>query len=147
MGWFAGRLSRALWTKPIAYPSNLKHFRVIVSENGLHHSWTKDHLLSLHALPLASLSTLSVVRREVHPRIENNIPLYDAVVDDVLALKPVSREFVDRLRGAKSLTHLECDWWAWNISDLKVVLESCPNLEVRHCRAVHLIAPKPMLHV
>jgi hypothetical protein len=111
-----------------------------VSENGLHHSWTKDHLLSLHAIPFASLATLSVIRQEMHPRIENNTPIYDAVVDDVLALKPVPKELVDKLRTATSLTCLECDWWAWTISDLKVVLENCPNLEVRgFSRTVHWI--------
>ena len=65
------------------------------------------------------------------PHIENAVPVYDMVLDDVLALKPMPREFLNKVKDARSLTKLECDWWSWSIQDLKVVLESCPNLEVR----------------
>jgi hypothetical protein len=102
----------------------------VISENGPHHSWTKDHLLSLNAIPFESLVSLSVVRREMLPRIEGSVPVYDMALDDVLALKPVPSDFLNKMKEAKSLTRFECDWWAWSIPDLKVVLESCPNLEV-----------------
>ena len=130
-----GRLSRSLWTKPSDFPATLQHLRIVISETGPHHSWTTDHLLSLHALPVESLSGLSVVRREAFPRLENGIPTSQAIVDDIFALKPVPREFVEKMRYARSLTTFQNDWWAWNIADLKVVLESCPNLEVGTLRS------------
>jgi hypothetical protein len=90
----------------------------------------KDHLQSLHALPFETLRRLSIVRREALPRLQNGVPAFDFVADDVVALKPVPKEFLDNLQDARSLVSFECDWWCWSIADLKVVLESCPRLEV-----------------
>ena len=129
-------MSRSLWTKLDAFPPGLKNFRIVISETGPHHSWMKDHLKSLHALPFESLRGLSVVRREPPPRLQNGVPGYAFITDDVVALKPVPKEFLDKMKDAKALTWLECDWWSWDIPDLKLVLENCPNLEVR-CALMH----------
>jgi hypothetical protein len=80
---------------------------------------------------MQSLDALFVVRREPPPRLERGVPVYDPVTDDVVALKPVPEKFVDSIRDARALTVFECDWWAWSVADLKVLLESCPNLVVR----------------
>jgi hypothetical protein len=128
-----GRLSRSLWTRPTRYPASLKRFRIIINETGPHHSWTTDHLSSLHNVPLHSLEEFSIVRREASPKWEDGaVPSYDfSPLDEALALKPVPRHFVDSLKEAAELRRFECDWWSWNVSDLKVVLENCPKLEVR----------------
>ncbi|KII92863.1 hypothetical protein PLICRDRAFT_37659 [Plicaturopsis crispa FD-325 SS-3] len=124
-----GRLSRGLWSKPDQFPAGLNDFGIVINEASPHHSWTTDHLLSLQALPMESLSKLSVLRLESPPRIHNNQPVYDVPVDDIAVLKHVPPDFVDRMRLATSLSVFECDWWAWGIPDLKVVLENCHELE------------------
>jgi hypothetical protein len=86
-----------------------------------------------------SLNALYVVRKEQLPRLESGVPVYDPVVDDVVALKYVPRDFIERIASAKALSVLECDWWAWNIADVKTLLESCPNLEVRF---KHMLFPE-----
>jgi hypothetical protein len=135
-----GRLSRSLWTKLAAFPPALRTFQILISESGPHHSWMKDHLQSLHALPFESLRGLSVVRREPLPRLQNGVPIFDVMTDDVVTLKPVPKEFLERMKDAKLLTCFECDWWSWSIPDLKVVLESCPSLEVRCALKLHTVA-------
>ncbi|KAJ7251758.1 hypothetical protein B0H12DRAFT_1234037 [Mycena haematopus] len=80
-----GRLSRTLWTKPTCFPATLKTLRVVVAETGPHHSWATDHLDSLHAVPLGSLSVLDVVRREAPPSLQCGVVVYDGIVDDAVA--------------------------------------------------------------
>lgn len=127
-----GRLSRSLWTRPSHFPASLRRFKILIRESGPHHSWTTDHLSSIHALPLQSLEELSILRRESPPQLEHGKPTYGSQsLDDVLALKAVPEEFVDRIKEARELTKFECDWWSWSVSDLKIVLESCPRLKVR----------------
>lgn len=87
-------------------------------------------MLSLHMVPLQCLTSLSVVRQESLPQIEDGAPIFETVVDDVVALKPVPQDFVEKMKEAKSLTSFECDWWSWSIADLKIILESCSRLEV-----------------
>jgi len=79
------------------------------------------------------------VRREPLPRFQNDVPSFDLITDDVVALKPVPKDFLDKMKDARSLTWFECDWWSWSIPDLKVVLESCPNLEVRCALKLHIV--------
>jgi hypothetical protein len=78
-----------------------------------------------------SLHALHVVRKEQLPRLESGVPVYDPIIDDVVALKSVPRDFVEKIADAKALSVLECDWWAWSIADVKTLLENCPNLAVR----------------
>ncbi|KAF8342261.1 uncharacterized protein EI90DRAFT_3116181 [Cantharellus anzutake] len=120
-----GRLSRALWTKVEDFPPKLHTLKISISAEGPHHSWTAEHLQSLHSLPfsVSSISMLSVCRT-VNP--------FDAsgVIDEVAALKPVPQEFLEKLKDeGNSITRLECDWWAWTPLDLKELLEECPELE------------------
>jgi hypothetical protein len=127
-----GRLSRSLWTRPNHFPVGLKRFKILIRESGPHHSWTTDHLSSIHAIRLDSLEELSILRRESPPRLEQGKPTYDSTsFDDILALKIVPEEFVNQIKEAKELIKFECDWWSWTVPDLKVVLESCPKLKVR----------------
>jgi hypothetical protein len=116
----AGRLSRSLWSKITGLPPSLHTLRVSFSEGGPHHSWTTDHLVSISALSMDTITRLSIVR-SIHP--------YDTHLDDVAALKPVPRHVLDKLRDSNSLRILECDWWAWRPFDLKEVLEDNPDLE------------------
>ncbi len=96
-----------------------------MSAEGPHHSWTAEHLQSLHSLPfsMSSISTLSV-SRTINP--------FDmsGVIDEVAALKPIPQELLEKLKDEGSgITRLECDWWAWTPLDLKELLEECPELE------------------
>lgn len=125
-----GRLSRQLWERPQHFPPSLRHLQIVVSEAGPHHSWTTDHLNSLHAVPLEKLLSLSVIRYEAHPRLENGVLSYRHGVDDVLALNPAPSSFVEKMRDGRSLTTFECDFWMWSVADIKVVLNNCPNLQV-----------------
>ncbi|KAF9507087.1 hypothetical protein BS47DRAFT_1489049 [Hydnum rufescens UP504] len=115
-----GRLSRSLWSKITGLPPSLHTLRVSFSEAGPHHSWTTDHLVSISALSMDTITRLSIVR-SIHP--------YDTHLDDVAALKPVPRDVLDKLRDSNSVRILECDWWAWRPFDLKEVLEDNPDLE------------------
>lgn len=141
-----GRLSRVLWTKPLSFPMSLRHLRVVIAETGPHHSWTTDHLNSISAVPLHALSSLSIERREALPSLNNGSPTYEVVVDDVVAIKPVPREFIEKMKQTKSnLTALQCDFWGYSISDVKVLLESCPKLEVCLPRASPFRFPEQLL--
>ena len=89
--------------------------------------------MSLHAISFPALKSFSLVRVEAYPRLVDGVPVYDNLIDDIACLKPVPQDFVDKVCGAKSLTILECDWWAWSIADLKAILDNCTDLEVRIC--------------
>jgi hypothetical protein len=77
------------------------------------------------------LKSFSLVRIEANPRLVDGSPVFDNQIDDIACLKPVPQDFVDSIRGGKSLSMFECDWWAWSIADLKVILDNCTELEVR----------------
>ncbi|KAJ7039262.1 hypothetical protein C8F04DRAFT_323437 [Mycena alexandri] len=125
-----GRLSRTLWTKPICFPTALKALRIVVAETGPHHSWATDHLESLHAVPLWSLSSLDVVRREAPPSLHCGVAIYDGIVDDAVALKPIPSAFMDRLKQQTSqMNSFRCDFWSFSIADIKLLLECSPRLE------------------
>lgn len=70
------------------------------------------------------------MRVEPELRIVNGVPVYDTMVDDNASLGPVPDDFVNGIRAAKSLSTFECDWWGWSIADLKILIESCNELEV-----------------
>jgi hypothetical protein len=125
-----GRLSRQLWAKPEHYPSSLHRLKIVVSEAGPHHSWTTDHLNSLHALPLEKFSSLSVIRHEVLPRFENGNLSFEHGADDSLPLNIVPTKFAEKMREGRSLKDFECDFWAWPLADVKAILEACQNLQV-----------------
>ncbi|KAF8170186.1 hypothetical protein K438DRAFT_1854178 [Mycena galopus ATCC 62051] len=125
-----GRLSRTLWTKPTCFPATLKTLRVIIAETGPHHSWATDHLDSLHAVPLGSLSVLDVVRREAPPSIQCGVAVYDGIVDEAVALKLIPSAFMDQMKQQKSqMTSFRCDFWSFSIADVKLLLECSPKLE------------------
>ncbi|KAJ6497899.1 hypothetical protein C8R45DRAFT_984585 [Mycena sanguinolenta] len=125
-----GRLSRALWTKPTCFPASLTTLRVVIAETGPHHSWATDHLDSLHAVPLGSLSVLDVVRKEASPSLQNGVAVYDGIVDDAVALKPVPATFMDQIKEQKSeMISFRCDFWSFSIADVKLLLECSPKLE------------------
>ncbi|KAJ7121231.1 hypothetical protein C8R46DRAFT_111277 [Mycena filopes] len=125
-----GRLSRTLWTKPICFPAALKALRIVVAETGPHHSWATDHLESLHAVPLGLLLSLDVVRREAPPSLHCGVAIYDGVVDDAVALKPIPSAFMDCLKQQKSqMQSFRCDFWSFSIADVKLLLECSPRLE------------------
>ncbi|KAJ6495576.1 hypothetical protein C8R47DRAFT_362614 [Mycena vitilis] len=125
-----GRLSRTLWTKPTCYPAALKTLRIIIAESGPHHSWATDHLDSFYAVPLGSLSSLDVVRREAVPSLHCGVAIYDGIVDDAVALKPIPPAFMDQIKQQKSqMTSFRCDFWSFSIADLKLLLECSPRLE------------------
>lgn len=114
-----GRLSKTLWAN-VELPSTLHTLKVALSESGPHHSWTADHLLSFPSLVgLDQLSRISVTRTYSG----------NGQVDDVAVAKPVPSDVVDALRGCARVKHLECDWWAWGMDDLKELIEGCVNLE------------------
>ncbi|KAF7966330.1 hypothetical protein HWV62_39148 [Athelia sp. TMB] len=125
-----GRLTRSLWSKPTCYPAGMRTFRIAINESGPHHSWTVDHLESIAAIPFSSLQTFAIVRKEPSPRISGETVSYPSAADDITCLKPVPEDIVAQLRQATSLTSLECDWWAWGLSDIKSVLECCTELMV-----------------
>ncbi|KAJ7497137.1 hypothetical protein FB451DRAFT_1210259 [Mycena latifolia] len=125
-----GRLSRTLWTKPACYPAALKTLRIVIAETGPHHSWATDHLDSLHAIPLGSLSSLEIVRREAPPTPHCGVAIYDNTVDDAVALKPIPPALIDRIKQQKSqMTSFRCDFWSFSIADIKLLLECSPKLE------------------
>ncbi|CAE6419373.1 unnamed protein product [Rhizoctonia solani] len=114
-----GRLSKSLWSNVVLSPT-LHTLKIALSESGPHHSWTADHLLSLPLLVgLDQLTRLSITRTyNGHGQI-----------DDVAIAKPVPRDLVDALRECTKVQHLECDWWAWGIDDLKELVEGCVHLQ------------------
>ncbi|KAJ6558580.1 hypothetical protein DFH09DRAFT_1163263 [Mycena vulgaris] len=125
-----GRLSRTLWTKPTCYPAALKMLRIVIAETGPHHSWATDHLDSIHAIPLGSLSSLDIVRREAPPSPHCGVAIYDHSIDDTVALKPIPPVFLDRIKEQKSqMTSFRCDFWSFSIADIKLLLECSPTLE------------------
>ncbi|KAJ3749130.1 hypothetical protein DFH05DRAFT_1475596 [Lentinula detonsa] len=124
-----GRISRLMWTKPATFPPALRCLRIHISETGPNHSWAVDHLDSLHAFPLEQLSEICISRRPGLPTIHNRTVIHEDRVDSVVTLKPLPATILERLRGCKRLTKLDCDFWSISISDLKVLLESCPKLE------------------
>ncbi|KAH7339403.1 hypothetical protein B0J17DRAFT_654973 [Rhizoctonia solani] len=107
-----GRLSKSLWSNVELSPT-LHTLKIALSESGPHHSWTADHLLSLPSLVgLDQLTTISITRTyNGHGQ-----------VDDVA-------DIVDALRACNNVKHLECDWWAWGVDDLKELAEGCVNLQ------------------
>ncbi|KAG7446404.1 uncharacterized protein BT62DRAFT_1005681 [Guyanagaster necrorhizus] len=128
-----GRLSRALWSKPTGFPK-LRRLHITISESGPSHSWTTDHLMSLEYLPTAGLSEMSVTRTEAPPRIYNDVPMYDPTVDDTVSLQPLPAAMQRLFREAKSFTILQCDFWMFSITDIKMILDGCPRLEsVQFC--------------
>lgn len=130
--YFLGRLSRNLWSKVASLPPHLRSFQVAMSESGPHHSWTADHLLSIPQLQLSILSHLSIVRIVPSPRFlsSSNALEYDGRIDAVATLKPIPKDVLGAIRGATTLTILECDWWSWKPEDVKALLERCSQLEV-----------------
>ncbi|KAJ7502764.1 hypothetical protein B0H11DRAFT_1853798 [Mycena galericulata] len=125
-----GRLSRTLWTKPNSFPPGLKTLRIVIAEMGPHHSWATDHLDSLYAIPLGSLSSLDIVRREAPPSLHCGVAVYDSTIDDAVALKPIPPAFLDRIKEQKSqMTSFRCDFWSLSIADIKLLLECSPKLE------------------
>ncbi|KAJ7755690.1 hypothetical protein DFH07DRAFT_821455 [Mycena maculata] len=125
-----GRLSRTLWSKPTSFPPALRILRIVIAEMGPHHSWATDHLDSLHTIPLGSLSSLDIIRREAPPSLHYGVAIYDNPVDDAVALKPIPPAFMDRIKEQKSqMTSLRCDFWSLSIADIKLLLECCPKLE------------------
>ncbi|KAF8678307.1 hypothetical protein RHS04_05587 [Rhizoctonia solani] len=108
-----GRLSKSLWSNVELLPM-LHTLKIALSESGPHHSWTADHLLSLPCLVgLNQLTTISITRT------------YNGYgpVDDVALPKPVPREVVEAFASCDKVKHLECDWWAWGIDELKELVE------------------------
>ncbi|KAJ7675085.1 hypothetical protein B0H17DRAFT_1140518 [Mycena rosella] len=125
-----GRLSRTLWTKPASYPAALKTLRIIIGEAGPHHSWATDHLESIQFIPLGSLVSLDIIRRETLPTPHSGVAIYDNTVDDAVALKPIPPAFLDRIKEQKSqMTSFRCDFWSFSIADVKLLLECSHKLE------------------
>ncbi|TRM69688.1 hypothetical protein BD626DRAFT_563424 [Schizophyllum amplum] len=123
-----GRLSRCLWTKPLTYPKHLRTLQIIFSEAEHHHSWSADHLASIHEFPLASLTSLSVTRRQALPSPDG--VYIKAHVDDAVALRPLPQDLLDKLAtSASSMTHLDLDFWSCSISDVKTLVQKCQQLE------------------
>ncbi|KAJ7129831.1 hypothetical protein C8R43DRAFT_1026004 [Mycena crocata] len=134
-----GRLSRTLWTKTACLPATLKTLRIVIAETGPHHSWATDHLDSLYAISFGSLSALDIVRREAPPSLNCGVAIYDGIVDDAVALKPIPPAFMDRIKREKNqMTSFRCDFWSFSIADIKLLLEYCPKLE---CTQLCLDAP------
>lgn len=117
-----GRLSKALWAS-VELPLTLRTLKIALSESGPHHSWTADHLLSFPSLSgLDQLTRISVTR---------TYPASCGVVDDIAVAKPVPQDVVSALAGCRHVEHLECDWWAWGVDDLKELVEGCTGIQVR----------------
>ncbi|KAJ1304365.1 hypothetical protein OPQ81_005519 [Rhizoctonia solani] len=115
-----GRLSKFLWSNVEVAPT-LHTLKIALSESGPHHSWTADHLLSLPSLVgLDQLTTISITR---------TYNGHGGQVDDVAVAKPVPRDIVDAFKTCNKVKHLECDWWAWGIDELKELVEGCVNLQ------------------
>ncbi|CAE6508857.1 unnamed protein product [Rhizoctonia solani] len=115
-----GRLSKSLWSNVELCPT-LHTLKIALSEGGPHHSWTADHLLSLPLLAgLDQLTRISITR---------TYNGHGGQIDDVAAAKPVPKDIVDAFQACNNLKHLECDWWAWGIDDLKELVEGCVNLQ------------------
>ncbi|KAJ3817648.1 hypothetical protein F5880DRAFT_1618091 [Lentinula raphanica] len=124
-----GRISRSMWTKPTTFSSALRCLRINISETGPNHSWAMDHLESLHAFPLEQLTEIYISRKPGLPTVQNGAVLYEDRIDPVVSLKSLPSAILDRLRGCKQLTTLDCDFWSISISNLKSLLESCSELQ------------------
>jgi hypothetical protein len=120
---YLGRLSKSLWGKIEEFPPLLRKLRIAISESSVQHSWAIDHLSGLHAIPMNNFTHLAVVR-VVRP--------FDTHVSELASIKAIPLAFVDAFKDALNLEVLECDWWSWRPEDLKVPLETCPGLRVRH---------------
>ncbi|CAE6440152.1 unnamed protein product [Rhizoctonia solani] len=115
-----GRLSKSLWSNVELSPT-LHTLKIALSESGPHHSWTADHLLSLPLLVgLDQLTRISITR---------TYNGQGGQIDDVAIAKLVPKDMVDALRECNKVQHLECDWWAWGVDDLKDLVEGCVNLQ------------------
>ncbi|KAL5631644.1 hypothetical protein ACGC1H_007231 [Rhizoctonia solani] len=116
-----GRLSKSLWSNVELSPT-LHTLKIALSESGPHHSWTADHLLSLPLLVgLDQLTRISITR---------TYNGQGGQIDDVAIAKPVPKDIVDAFRKCNKAQHLECDWWAWGVDDLKELVEGCVNIQV-----------------
>lgn len=78
--------------------------------------------------------------RVIHPLERERVE----PVDEIALLKPIPKDVVLRLKEAKELQVLECDWWSWQAEDLKELLEGCTKLIVRNpilfCHPLFLFA-------
>jgi hypothetical protein len=89
---------------------------------------------SLHAVPLESLSSLDIIRREAPPSLHCGVAIYDGIVDDAVALKPIPPAFMDQIKQHSfHWTSFRCDFFCFSIGDIKVLLESSPKLKVCDC--------------
>lgn len=112
-----------LWAN-VELPPTLRTLKIALSESGPHYSWAADHLLSFPSLSgLDQLTRISVTR---------TYPALPGAVDDVAVAKPVPRDIVSALAACRRVEHLECDWWAWGVEDLKELVDGCVGVQVRH---------------
>lgn len=119
----SGRLSKALWGRVEEFPPLLRKLNIAISEGSVQHSWAIDHLSGLHAIPMNSFTHLTIVR-VIRP--------FDSHVSELASIKTIPTAFVGSFKDAFNLEVLECDWWSWRPEDLKVPLETCSVLRVRH---------------
>ncbi|KAL1743140.1 hypothetical protein HDZ31DRAFT_41652 [Schizophyllum fasciatum] len=123
-----GRLSRCLWTKPLTFPTQLRTLQIIFSEAEHHHSWSTDHLASLHEFPLENLVSLSVTRRLPPPSSDG--VYIKLAVNDAAALRPLPQDLLDKLASSgSSMKNLDLDFWSCSISDVKTLVQKCQQLE------------------
>ncbi|CAG7850512.1 SubName: Full=Uncharacterized protein {ECO:0000313/EMBL:CCA67586.1} [Serendipita indica DSM 11827] len=119
LGNVQGKLSKELWRKMASYPP-LQKIRVNISEGLVQHSWSIDHLSSLHDFPFGHLTHLSV-KRIFAPMIYR--------VHQVASMQPVPPAFAQAVASATTLEKLECDWWSWKPDTLRLPLEQCKLLQ------------------
>ncbi|KIY50175.1 hypothetical protein FISHEDRAFT_71789 [Fistulina hepatica ATCC 64428] len=121
-----GRLSRNVWSKPENFPKSLGSFTIVYTESGSHHhSWTADHVQSLHHVlaTAPTLTTLAVTRREP-------LPDRQEAVEEAVALRPIVPQFLEQLSaGHENMRSLTLDFWTCTTDDIKSILNSCPRLE------------------
>ncbi|KAI5828219.1 hypothetical protein K523DRAFT_339176 [Schizophyllum commune Tattone D] len=122
-----GRLSRCLWTKPLSYPKQLHTLQIIFSEAEHHHSWSADHLASIHEFPLENLTSLSVTRRLAPPTPDG--VYIRSTVGDAVALRPLPQDLLDKLSSCASMKNLDLDFWSCSIGDAKTLVQKCQQLE------------------
>ena len=125
---YSGRLSRCLWTKPLSYPKQLQTLQIIFSEAEHHHSWSADHLASIHEFPLENLTSLSVTRRLAPPTPDG--VYVRSTVGDAVALRPLPPDLLDKLSSCASMKNLDLDYWSCSIADVKTLVQKCQQLEV-----------------
>ncbi|KAL1687522.1 hypothetical protein GGG16DRAFT_61947 [Schizophyllum commune] len=122
-----GRLSRCLWTKPLSYPKQLQTLQIIFSEAEHHHSWSADHLASIHEFPLENLTSLSVTRRLAPPTPDG--VYVRSTVGDAVALRPLPPDLLDKLSSCASMKNIDLDFWSCSIADMKTLVQKCQQLE------------------